>query len=320
MISIAKTSSIRGILAALLAATALHSVHGLEIAPQLTPEQFAKARQPLTNIVFFDLPVPRTGIDAIYIYHEFPDRVATTVGEVPLGGNLHLFAVQAELALSDRLALVASKDGYIVFEPDGPLFSDAEGFADIALGPKFTFYLDEEDGLAAAGKLILEIPTGADRVWQGNGNGTISPSVTAMKFIEELQILGMMGFTIPFDMDEESTFFMQSYHFSYSLLEDRIFPLIEFNHFYVVDGGAGNANFLPQVGGAVPAVAEFEGSDLVNFGASEADGTHYATVAFGARGRIINGLDIGIAYELPLVDEEETLLESRLTLDIDFSF
>lgn len=307
-------------LGGLVASLAIPSTLGaFELMPQLTPDQFSEARRPITNIVNFDLPIPRSSVRPIYMYHAFPEQVNTTLGPVPLGGDLQLFAVQAELALSDRLSLVAAKDGYIVFNPDGTLFNDAEGFADLALGPKYTFYLDEGNGWAAAGKLILELPMGADRVWQGNGS-TAMPSVSVMKLMDEWQFLGMMGLTLPFDMDEESTLFMQSYHVSYSLMEDRIFPLLELNHFHVIDAGQGNANFMPQAGGLVPGVAQFEGGDLVNLGSQNSGGSDVFTMAVGVRGRLMEGTDCGIAWEFPLTDEEDNLMESRITVDIDFSF
>ena len=285
-----------------------------------TPEGFEAARRPMTNHVFFDLAVPRTSVHPFFIHHEFPDMVSTSLGLVPLGGDAQIYAAQIEVALNRKFSFVAAKDGYVSFNPDGALFADAEGFADLALGIKHAVLRNDEKELALGYKVIVELPTGDDDVFQGNGSGNVTPAFTFLKLWDSnVQFAGNIGVTIPLDDDEESMMFMQSYHLSMAIAE-RFFPLVELNHYHVLEAANGSFHFNSQAGGAVPAVALFDGDGLINVGSSQADGADLVTLAFGARGRILDNLDVGAAYEFPLTDEEESLYDSRFTVDIELRF
>ena len=111
-----------------------------------------------------------------------------------------------------------------------------------------------------------------------------------------------------------------SWHASFPLT-DRIFPLIELNHFRVTEEGDGAARFDAHVDGGVPAVARWEGGDLINLGAANADQEpDFVTLAVGTRVRINDGFDLGVAYELPLTDEENGLMDNRITVDAVLTF
>jgi len=75
-----------------------------------------------------------TDIRPYHIYHNFPGDT--------LGGGANVFAVQARLALTDYLQLVAYKDGYIFFNDD---VVDDDGFIDVAAALKWAFYQNYED-------------------------------------------------------------------------------------------------------------------------------------------------------------------------------
>jgi hypothetical protein len=54
-----------------------------------------------------------------------------------MGGDVQIYAVQFEVALNDRLSIVATKDGYVDINPDTePLWSDEGGWANLAAGVK----------------------------------------------------------------------------------------------------------------------------------------------------------------------------------------
>jgi hypothetical protein len=105
-----------------------------------------------------------------------------------------------------------------------------------------------------------------------------------------------------------------TWHASYAVTP-WFFPLIELNHFRVLDEGDSND--------LVPSVANFEGGDLINWGAPNADrNKDIVTMAVGSRFRVLdnygflNNMDIGIAYELPLTEKRNNLMESRWTFDL----
>ena len=45
-----------------------------------------------------------------------------------------MIALQARLALTDRLAFIATKDGYTILRPNNGLLGNDKGFMDITVG------------------------------------------------------------------------------------------------------------------------------------------------------------------------------------------
>ena len=280
---------------------------------------FEAARRPMTNPTLFDLAVPRTSIHAIYMHQNMPSTINTQLGEVDLGGDFNLFALQFEYAFSERFSLVATKDGYIDFNPDGALFSNQEGIADLAAGLKYAFILDPVKQLAVSGTFGIEFPIGDDEVFQGNGNGGINLNVAALKLVNQWQFAGSLGTYLPFDNQDEATTGFASAHVGYNVT-DKLYLLAEMNWLTVLSRGAGNKNFTDQADGAVPAVADFEGGDLINLGASHSGSNRdIVTAAVGVRYKL-GMADFGVAYELPLTDEENNLMEDRVTVDLVVTF
>ena len=57
--------------------------------------------------------------------------------------------------------------------------------------------------------------------------------------------------------------------------------------------------------------------DLVNFGAANAkDNEDFVSLALGARYRTCSAATVGAAYEFPLTDDDATLMDYRVTVDI----
>jgi len=237
--------------------------------------------------------------------------VSAVPGKVPLGGDVNIFAVQAEIKLADNLSLIAVKDGYIDFNPDNTL-TDDEGFADLAAGLKYVFLRDE--GLTVSARVVAELPTGDDEVWQGNGDGVIAPGLVATRVSGNAQITGTAGYMAALD-DGDSSMCYSALHLSYAVTE-MVVPLVEVNYLHVTDAGDGGKRFNNQADGAVPSIVRFEGNDLINLGASNAeDNPDYVSMAVGARLLLTESLDVGAAYEFMLTDEEESLTKDRVTVD-----
>lgn len=272
----------------------------------------AQVIRPISSPVLVDSPETGTTVHPLFIYQSHPDKVSTTAGKVPVGGDLYVYAAQVEYAFNKDLSLIAVKDGYIDFNPDKTL-SEEEGFADLAAGLKYVF--QRGNGLVASAKVVAELPTGNDDVWQGNGDGAIDPAVAVVKKIGKLQVQGTVGYIQPIN-DERSASYYDSWHVSYEIAPG-LFPLVELNHMHVTDPGDGGKRFDSQAAGGVPSIAQFEGGDLVNLGASNADeNPDFVSLALGARYAAGKNVDVGVAYELPLTDKEDSLMEYRLTADL----
>ncbi|NOY00769.1 MAG: hypothetical protein GXP30_13725 [Verrucomicrobia bacterium] len=286
-------------------------------APKADP--FASAIRPITNPTLFDLALPRTTIHPVFISQSMPDKISTILGEVPLGGDFQLYALQLEFAFNERLSLVATKDGYIDFNPDNTLTSDS-GWANLAAGLKYAVLYQPEIQHVMSVSAVVEVPSGNTAVWQGTGNGAVNLILSDVKLWGRLQFAGALGGHIPFDGNAESTTGFASAHVSYWVTE-WLAPLVELNWYHVFETGDGGSRFGDQLGGAVPAVVQFEGGDLINLGSSNA-GTNrdIVTLGLGSRIKLADRVHLGAAYEFPLTDSKDNLMDSRVTVDLTWTF
>jgi hypothetical protein len=289
-------------------------------APPITNEGdwVMDLRRPMTNPTLFDLAVPTTNIRPIFAYHALPDAVNTIAGNLPVGGDVQVYALQFEYALSERLSIVATKDGFIDFNPDATLNSGS-GFANLGGGLKYAFLLDPAAGHALSGSMTFEFPTGNSDVFQGAGDGSVNLILSGVKTINDWQFAGGTGVSIPFSNQQSTNGFISA-HASYEVTPWFI-PLVELNWFSVLSAGDGRRAFNGQAGGVVPVIAEFEGNDFFNLGASNATANRdLVTAAIGFRSQITDSVQTGIAYEVPLTNDENSVIESRLTVDLVWHF
>jgi hypothetical protein len=287
-------------------------------APTASSDGFAQARRPISNPTLFDLALPTTNVHPLFIYHVLPDNINTTLGKLPLGGDVELYALQFEIALNDRLSIVATKDGYVDVNPDSTLSSQS-GFANLGAGVKYAFILDPVSRTALSGTATFELPTGNSDVFQGEGDGTLNLILSGLQLVNAWQFAAGAGVQIPFS-DQQSTEGWLSTHVSYEVCRWFI-PLAELNWFHVIESGNGTGNYPSHVGGGVPAVIKFEGGDLFNLGAANShQNRDLVTAAFGFRSRLTDSIDAGAAYEMPLTNDENSLMEARVTVDLVWKF
>ena len=283
--------------------------------------EFDRFIMPVSNPVYSGDARNTTIVRPIYIHQNLPEKVKTSAGKVDVDGTVNIFAIAASLALSERFSIVAVKDGYVDCEPDHTL-NDHNGWADLAAGMQYSFIYDPEHSFILSGRLVYEAPTGSDQVFQGNGNGNINPSLLFLQGIGRMQFSGSLGFVIPLDHNEENTLFHDSWHLSYAVT-DWFRPLVELNHFYVVDDGNRDApsTGLDALGTSkeddlVAGIATFNGCDLINLGGSNSDeNRNLVTMAVGARFRVTKWMDVGAVYEFVLTDESNGLIEDRFQMD-----
>ncbi len=283
-----------------------------------TADGFEQAIRPISNPTLFDLAVPTTNLHPIFVYHGLPKNIHTTAGTLPLGGDVEVYALQFEYALNNRLSIVATKDGYVNMNPDHTLSSES-GFANLGAGLKYAFIYDPVSRTAVSGTATIELPTGNSDVFQGEGDGTINLIVSGLKLVNNWEFAGGLGVQIPFS-NEQSTEGWLSAHASYEVCKWFI-PLVELNWFHVISEGDGTGNYPSQVGGAVPAVIKFEGGDFFNIGAKNgSDNRDFVSAAFGFRSHLGKSVDAGVAYEIPLTNQKDSLMEERVTVDLIWKF
>jgi len=121
---------------------------------------------PMSNPLFFEDPRTLTEARLVYVNHNIPNS-----NPLFQGGNVQYWALQVRAALTERLSIVANKDGYIDLRGDNPAFNDGEGFADVAVGLKMNLIRSPETQFLLSGGVIYEADLGAHQVFQGRGDG-----------------------------------------------------------------------------------------------------------------------------------------------------
>lgn len=245
---------------------------------------------PMTNPTFFEDPRTLTEARLIYLHHKVP----LTAG----GGDINLVALQLRAALTDRLSIIATKDGYAT--STNPLIDD--GWADINVGLKYNLWRDPRSQTLLSFGGTYELPVGSTRTLQGNGDGIFHLFSTYGRRLYGWNFLFGKGVIIPVDDDAESSWMYFSTHLSRRIADTNLFFLTEFNWYNYLDSGAGG----------IPGV---EGGDLFNLGSTGVTGNDIVTGAFGVKYKPSNQMEVGLAWENPLTERRD-VLENRLTVDV----
>lgn len=256
---------------------------------------------PITNPFLFEDPRSLTEVRPIFLYQQIPNKQPDFQG-----GNIIFFGTQARLAITERWSVVMHKLGGISVNPKSPLYPDATGFAEIWLGPKYTFYRDDIDGALAAGGLQFQIPAGNSSVYQDTGNLSIVPYITyAHPFFRDSQfgtLNTMVGTGYAFSTNRQrSDYYYLSAHADLNVANwNRFFPMMELNWLINTTNGTSQP-------------FQSEGRDLINFG-SQASGVGQLTWAVGGRVKMTESAQLGFAYEMPIAGPKEFFLY-RFTID-----
>lgn len=247
---------------------------------------------PVTAPFLFESPVIDSNVQLIGLHHRFPDT--SLLG----GGNLNGVALQARLAITERLAVIATKDGWIDFNPSA--LPDDEGFADIAAGVKYAVVDDPDAGVLLTAGLIYETHSGDGDVLQGNGAGVWRPFLSGLWAGDSLNTLTSVGANLPVSSSREPT--LIDWHLQLSPADAGEFvPLLEVNGYYYIKDANG------------PGVA-IEALDYGTVGTSQVEGQNVITGALGGRWRVSDTSHIGLAYERPMTNRKY-IFKDRVTAD-----
>ena len=256
-----------------------------------------QAIAPVTNPIFFETPLIQSEVRPIFAYHRLDNTFLGT------DVSVRVYAVQLRYAVNDRLAIIATKDGYIEFNPKAG--NATSGFGDLGLGVKYAVYKNDEKEIVVTPGITFELPTGNESVFQGNGSGEFNLFVSAIKGWDKFHLTGNVGARIPVDMDKETA------NIRYSLMADYytckwFIPFATINAVTTVSEG----NQLPFTS---------EGFDLINFGSTNAGGRTQAAWGVGFRSRVASNVDLGFAYERGFAPSND-VFKDRVTVDLIWRF
>ncbi len=257
---------------------------------------------PVSNPVNFEDPRIESNIKPFFAYHKIDKAFVTG------GGDVRIYALQARIALSEKLAIIATKDGIANLHPDAAL-KDETGFLNLAAGVKYNFYKNEENTAMMTAGLRYEAPTGEREVLQGNGDGIINPFLSGAAVFgcddQPINLIYGTGLRIPVNSND-------SFFYDADLHVDTKYgwfsPLLEVNLVQVLNAG----ERLPIYD---------EGQDVFNIGSSNSKGETMLTGAAGFRIALADNVSWGTAYQFPLVHGRGTrITDWRLTTDLTVTF
>jgi hypothetical protein len=287
----------------LILLTWLNSATAYDFSPKgsMSDGKFKRYVPPLAQPYFNETPYITTEARLVYLYNEIPK------GFVTGGGSINIFAAQIRLALTERLGLIATKDGYTILKFDNVL-PNSDGFENISLGFKYAlFQRPQEEEIISFG-IRYEPPTGSLSTGginlQGKGDGFLDYFLTGGKSNNKWGIQGSLGIQQALDTDYNSSFFHWHAHIDYEMFKN-LFPLIELNGLTAVDDGNRTE------------ISDFEGNDAANFGSTSSK--HVVSGTAGFRYRFIKNTILGVGYETALTEQKD-LLEYRTNLDLTIHF
>jgi len=257
---------------------------------------------PITNPFLFEDPRSLTELRPIYLYQKVPSQAPGFNG-----GNIMFFGTQLRLAINERWSFVMNKLGGVSINPANEFgVGGNTGFAELWLGPKYTFLRNDQNGAVAAGGLQFQLPVGDASVFQNTGSLSLVPYLSyAHPFFRDSSVgtlNTMLGTGYAFSTTRSrSDYYYLSAHADLNLMNaNRFFPMMELNWLIYTTNG----NTLTYVK---------EGRDLINFG-SQSQGVGQLTWAIGGRLKLSESAQVGVAYEIPIAGPKD-LFQYRFTLD-----
>lgn len=270
----------------------------------------------------FEDPHITTGLNFVYVYHSLPSD--GPVGPAFDGGSFQVVALQIRLAVTDKLAFIATKDGFpAIFDPgENSAVRPATEVLDMTLGFKYALFETEDRDFIVTPALRYEIPLGSKKVFQGYGDGVMIPSASfrwGMKRFgfENANVIGSLGGQIPIDSARNSDSIFYNIHLDYGFEIDNrvvkfIVPFFEMNGLYYTGGGNGtNPIFLSDAASSALGVKKvplsaaqaalgtgpFEGVDVANLGSTGIAGESVFVLGGGVRVPMAWGLSAAAMYE-----------------------
>jgi hypothetical protein len=273
---------------------------------------------PVSMPFYFEDPFITTGLYTWGVWHEFPTKSAFQ------GGDAYLVAAQLRIALTDRLGLIATQDGYAWMYPKNSLLDDSSGWMNYMFGLKYALYENKEAGFIASASVRFKTSWSSASIYQQGGKGGWLPGMSLAWGADKVHLIADAGGYLPMDGGAESTFAFYNLHVDYAVTP-ILSPFVELNGISYTDDGNGHRPIKLANGASIPlstaqsvlGTGGFEAVDFANLGSKNVAGQTYLTWALGLRCKLSPHSSIGIAYERPFTSDKEITLQ-RGTLSLDF--
>lgn len=253
--------------------------------------------EPVGQPIYFESPFNNSQVRALFLHHTFAD------GSQLQGGHVNVYAVQARLALTERLGFIATKDGYS--ELSTGALGDDSGWNSVAAGFKYVAYMDREEDFVVTPGIRLMLNSGEAKVLQ-SGVTEISPFVSVAKGWDEFHMIGNLTYRLPTDGDKGNDILQWDLHADYEVAPGFA-PLVELHGLhYLTDATA--APF--SVGGL----------DYTNLGSADVSGSTVIWMEVGGRVKFCPHTSLGATYGIALTNRNADIMDQRVTIDFILSW
>jgi len=262
---------------------------------------------PMIDFVHFEDPRTLTELRPIFLTHQFPGTLGP--GNVAAGGSVQLFALQFRIALTERLSLIAVKDGYIIDNSEGALDGLLDsGWADVTAGLKYNFLRNVDTGTLASAGFTYEIPMGSEQALQAQGDGEFHLFASAAQRLLDgnAHYMTSFGWQVPVDQDAQSTSVHWLNHFDVRMTK-QVYAFTEFSWWHWTDAAS--------AGTAIGV----SGQDLINLGDTAVEGNDLVTQNVGLKYKPHGNFEAGAAFEFPLTEFKD-IIENRWQFEMIFRY
>lgn len=254
---------------------------------------------PVTNPFYFEDPRTLTEVRGIYMRQQWPP--------VTSSNPVQVYAMQFRAALTEDFSLMVTKFGYLQMASELGEFDS--GAMDFGIGFKHTMYKDREAGRLLSGGMSVITPSGSNQALQGYGSGELNFFLSgATRAFERGHLASIIGLRQPIDEAHQNRIVYSSAHYDWRVSPNTWRPIYLFgetNWYFTA-----SEPFAP-----VPPNFIFEGADLFNLGTKFTENNNLVTQAIGFKIIPRRGLEMGIAYELP-VTPRTVMMTERWTADL----
>lgn len=250
---------------------------------------------PVTDPYYHEDSFITSDIRAWFVYHNFADNIALD------GGDAEDYALQVRLAITDRLQLVAYKDGYMNL--NSGLIKES-GWNDLAAGLKYGLIQDWKNDFHLSVGLGYQFAVGDASVLQNDQEARGWASIN--KGFDRLHLGTTANWFVPTGGEDalgNSQRISLHAHADYYLCK-WLSPVVELNFYKSINDGD-------------HAPLSFSGADVANLGG----GADLLTLGMGAEIRPLDTPDFGlrVAYETDLTDGD-SLYGYRWTFSAVYRF
>jgi hypothetical protein len=289
---------------------------------------------PMSMPYLFEDPFITTGANLVGIWNGVDERRDFQ------GADIGVLALQLRLAITDKLAFIATKDGFAMYRPDTKisdvpaladptnnkqLQADEDAFLNATIGFKYAMVEIPEENFILTPAIRYEIPLGNDEVFQGRGDGVFIPSATFAWGRDDFHLIGGLGGQVPVDSEKESTSLFYNLPLDYALFE-KFVPFVELSGIHWTNSGDGGLNMNTRLGDvpldtaqALMRTGSFEGADVANLGSRSIKGQNLVTMGWGVRVPLDQHVSLGLSYERALSGKKH-FFEQRVTAMATYEF